>query len=111
MSSHACTNCFDAGYIKCLYRKSKQSKLPDCKDEMAIQDLLEFNSATASGYNRNGYAWNGLDLAPEDRPLNSWSSCTHKVNRETVEITENTLDGRSTFNMAFYHRLTLIQGP
>jgi hypothetical protein len=110
MSSRACTYCLNAGYIKCLYRKSIQSKLPVYEDKMVIQDLLEFHSTTASGYNGNIYAWNSLDIAPEDTDVTGGVKCALRFYHETVEITENTLDGRSILKMAFYHRLTLIQG-
>lgn len=67
MSSWACTYCLDAGYIRCLYSPSVQSNLPVCEDEMAMQDLLDFDSKTGSGYNGNCYAWKDLDVTLRQR--------------------------------------------
>ena len=104
MSSRACTYCLEAGYIKCWYPHSGRSDLLICEDKMAIQDLLDFDSTTDSGYDTDLYALKDLDTARAD-------SCKLIFHNETVEVTEDTLDGSSILKIEFYHQLTLIQGP
>jgi hypothetical protein len=107
--SRACIRCLEAGYVKCLYPNSVQSDLPICEDEMAMQDLLDFDSTMGSDY-IGGYTWKDLDVAPEDPHTESVDTCDGWVYNRTVDITGNTLDGQQLLIVTFYRRLTLIQG-
>jgi hypothetical protein len=85
MSKRACNYCFDAGVVKCLYRKSVQRDFPVCEDEMAMQDLLDFDLTTGSDY-IGGYPWKDLHVAPEDHRIRVLYRCNGWVYNKNVEI-------------------------
>lgn len=110
MNSRACTCCLDAGYIRCLYPNSVQGNLPVCEDEIAMQDLLDFDSTTGSGHNEDLYAFKTLDVAPGHPSKNLGFACNNRLHNEMVDITGDMLDGQQILKATLYHRLTLIQG-
>jgi hypothetical protein len=59
------------------------------EDEMALQDLLDFDSTISSGYNGDRYVWKELAV-PAVTPFDA---CNRWRRNKMVEITGCMLDG------------------
>jgi hypothetical protein len=94
-SSSVCGYCLHAGYIKCLYRQSSQSDLPVCEDDMALQDLLDFDTTPGSVHNGGRYARKDFDVASEDSYTMRADACSSQFYGDPVDITGYTLYGQS----------------
>jgi hypothetical protein len=82
-------------WVHCLYRNSEQIDLPVCEDEVAIQDILDFDSSSDFGYNGDLYAWKDVGDVDEDEDdeLREADPCGRRFDNEMVDVTENTLGG------------------
>jgi hypothetical protein len=95
MNSRACIYCYDAGFVKCLFASSVQNNLPTYEQEMAVQDILNFDSITITRQEAACYSWKESDAIPEEDSYSvAEQACSFRVYRDMVDITEHTLDGQ-----------------
>ena len=94
MSSRACTYCYDAGYVKCLFT-SVQNNLSTYEEETAVQDIQDFDSITNARCDAACYCWKDSDTIPEERSYKvAEQACSFRVYKDMVDITEHSLDGQ-----------------